>query len=254
MTDKNLYLAEKGEGRQSPRDAALDSAVERLNREGEGHFSTDYGPIQAYYFFWDRVGDIDYLNLEIVFSKNPKVCYQSLKRTIGTRDKDFYYKDLLRLSLECVSDIFKTVEIEGKIERTPPSYIQKEEAIYYVDSSRHDEVVPMADNTHNLEQYYDPITDTYKMRRITDGKPPVFPAKHTEMTEPTPRYEDLKAQLEYAEEIIRRLLCCVVDFSGFENELTREIAARYLLGDKTPAEFFRKRAEFLKATNEGEKS
>jgi hypothetical protein len=211
-----------------------------LNREWEGHFSTDYGPIQVYYFFWDRVGDIDYLNLKIVFSKNPKVCYQSLKRTIGTRDKDFYYKDLLRLSLECVSDIFKTVESEGKIERTPPSYIQKEEAIYYVDSSRHDEVVPMADNTH-------------KMRRITDGKPPVFPAKHTEVTEPTPRHEDLKAQLEYAEEIIRRLLRCVVDFSGFENELTREIAARYLLGDKTPAEFFRKRAEFLKA-EKGERS
>ena len=80
----------------------------------------------------------------------------------------------------------------------------------------------------------------------------ILAAEHTRVTEPPPRYEDLKAQLEYAEEIIRRLLCCVVDFSGFEKELTREIAARYLLGDKTPAEFFRKRAEFLKA-EKGEK-
>jgi hypothetical protein len=117
MTNENLYLAGEGEGRQSPRDAALDRAIERLNIDWKGQFSTVYGPIQAYYFFWDRMGDVDYLNLEIVFSKNPKVCYQSLKRTIGKRHENFYNKDLLRLSLECVSAIFETVKKEGKIMR-----------------------------------------------------------------------------------------------------------------------------------------
>lgn len=117
MTDVNLFLGGEGEGRQSPREVALDRALERLNIGWEGKFSTAFGPIGAHSFFWDRIGDIDYLNLQIVFSKNPKVCYQSLKRTIGKIHENFYNKDLLRLSSECVSDIFETVEKEGKIMR-----------------------------------------------------------------------------------------------------------------------------------------
>ncbi len=51
MTDVNLYLGGVGEGQQSPREIALDRALERLNIEWEGKFSTAFGPIGAHSFF-----------------------------------------------------------------------------------------------------------------------------------------------------------------------------------------------------------
>jgi len=153
MTDVNLYLGGVGEGQQSPREIALDRALERLNIEWEGKFSTAFGPIGAHSFFWDRIGDIDYLNLQIVFSKNPKVCYQSLKRTIGKIHENFYNKDLLRLSSECVSDIFETVEKEGKIMRENGTMTEDTDKIASVEDIVRESVLRIAEAWGNNSRF-----------------------------------------------------------------------------------------------------
>lgn len=153
MTDVNLYLGGVGEGQQSPREIALDRALERLNIEWEGKFSTAFGPIGAHSFFWDRIGDIDYLNLQIVFSKNPKVCYQSLKRTIGKIHENFYNKDLLRLSSECVSDIFETVEKEGKIMRENGTMTEDTDKIASVEDIVRESVLRIAKAWGNKSRF-----------------------------------------------------------------------------------------------------
>ena len=153
MTDVNLFLGGEGEGRQSPREVALDRALERLNIGWEGKFSTAFGPIGAHSFFWDRIGDIDYLNLQIVFSKNPKVCYQSLKRTIGKIHENFYNKDLLRLSSECVSDIFETVEKEGKIMRENGTMTEDTDKIASVEDIVRESVLRIAKAWGNKSRF-----------------------------------------------------------------------------------------------------
>ena len=90
---------------------------------------------------------------------------------------------------------------------------------------------------------------------VIQKTPPALTVKHTGVTEPTPRYEDLKAQLEYAEEIIRRLYKALrhrqmdkftdelrLDDLKFPERLTVEITALYFAGAKTPAEFVKAEA------------
>jgi hypothetical protein len=87
-------------------------------------------------------------------------------------------------------------------------------------------------------------------RPIAAVPPSVPPAKHTGVTEPTPRYEDLKAQLEYAEQIIRRIYedfrnrqrLNIISDPEFSETLTTEMARLYLAGAKTPAEFVKAQA------------
>lgn len=227
MTDVNLYLAGEGEGRQSPRDAALDRALERLNIDWKGQFSTAYGPIQAYYFFWDRIGDVDYLNLEIVFSKNPKVCYKSLKRTIRTRDKNFRNNDLIRLGLECVSDIFETVKKEGKIMRNPPSYTQKEEAIAYYDPSKHDEVVPLFHRREKSPPQAPSVEDTLAERGKRYGE---F-KEHAKISQSlkramwaTTRWVDLPDDTKEALEMIQHKIARVLNGDPEYDDTYRDVA------------------------------
>ena len=85
----------------------------------------------------------------------------------------------------------------------------------------------------------------------------ILAAEHTRVTDPTPRYEDLKAQLEYAEEILKLLYrrdrtcrqCCAGNYSvshegvvKFEDHLMDKMAELYLAGAKTPAEFVKAQA------------
>jgi hypothetical protein len=106
-----------------------------------------------------------------------------------------------------------------------------------------------------MDQAYKMIEKAHK--EAATIPPPALTVEHTGVTEPTPRYEDLKAQLEYAEEILKLLYrrdrtcrqCCAGNYSvshegvvKFEDHLMDKMAELYLAGAKTPAEFVKAQA------------